>query len=212
MSDSVSIVINAAGIGSRLGLNIPKSMVEVLGKPFIDWQLSIIPSDIDIIIVVGFKGRELADIVKSRRPNAVIVINHKYQQMNTAGSFQLGAKYGRERLVSLDGDLLIRKSTLEEFLNSKDDLLGVSLVNSTTPVFSKIESNKIVNFSFENKSNYEWTGLANLSRESSQSLGNGHMFQGIEKFLPINFQEIDCMEIDEVADIKRMEKWITENI
>jgi len=212
VSNSVSIVINAAGIGSRLGLNIPKSMVEVLGKPFIYWQFSIIPQNVEVIVVVGFKGRELADLVKLSKPNATIVINHNYQEMNTAGSFKLGSKFGGERLVSLDGDLLTSRTTLEEFLNSKDDLLGVSLVNSTTPVFSKIVSNQIVNFSYEIESNYEWTGLANLSRESSQNLGTGHMFQGIEKFLPLNFREIDCMEIDEVADIKRMEKWIVENI
>ena len=211
MPNSVSIVINAAGIGSRLGLNIPKSMVEVLGKPFIDWQFSMIPSHAEIIVVVGFKGRELADLVKSRKPNTTIVINHNYQEMNTAGSFKLGSKFGGERVVSLDGDLLTTRSTLEEFLNSKDDLLGVTLVNSITPVFSKIVSNQVVDFSYEVKSNYEWTGLANLSRESSQDLGNAHMFQGLKKFLPLNFQEINCMEIDEVADIKRMEKWIVEN-
>jgi choline kinase len=187
-------------------------MVEVLGKPFIYWQFSIIPQNVEVIVVVGFKGRELADLVKLSKPNATIVINHNYQEMNTAGSFKLGSKFGGERLVSLDGDLLTSRTTLEEFLNSKDDLLGVSLVNSTTPVFSKIVSNQIVNFSYEIESNYEWTGLANLSRESSQNLGTGHMFQGIEKFLPLNFREIDCMEIDEVADIKRMEKWIVENI
>jgi choline kinase len=143
--------------------------------------------------------------------NTTIVINHNYQEMNTAGSFKLGSKFGGERVVSLDGDLLTTRSTLEEFLNSKDDLLGVTLVNSITPVFSKIVSNQVVDFSYEVKSNYEWTGLANLSRESSQDLGNAHMFQGLKKFLPLNFQEINCMEIDEVADIKRMEKWIVEN-
>ena len=212
MSNSVSIVINAAGIGSRLNLNLPKSMVEVLGKPFIDWQFSIIPSDVEIIVVVGFKGRKLADLVKSRKPNATIVINHNYRETNTAGSFKLGSKFGGERLVSMDGDIMTTRSTLEEFLYSKDDLLGISLVQSISPVFSKIVSNQVVDFSYETSSDYEWTGLANLSRKLSQNLGNGHMFQGLLKFMPFNYQEINCMEIDEVSDIRRMEKWITENI
>ena len=212
MSNSVSIVINAAGIGSRLGMNLPKSMVQVLGKPLIDWQFSIIPKEIEIIVVVGFKGRKLADIVKMSKPSATVVINHDYKNMGTAGSFKLGSKFGGDRVVSLDGDLLTTRSTLEEFINSKDNLLGVSVVNSTTPVFAKIESNQIVSFSYENQSNYEWTGLANLSRESSQNIGNGNMFQGLGKYLPLNFREINSMEIDELGDIKRMEKWITENI
>jgi len=37
------------------------------------------------------------------------------------------------------------------------------------------------------------------------------MFQGIQKFLPMKFVEINCMEIDEISDLQRMEKWIKEN-
>lgn len=211
MSDSVSIVINAAGIGSRLGLNIPKSLVSILDRPLIDWQFSIIPSDVEVIVVVGFKGRELADVVKILRPDAAIVINHNYNQTKTAGSFKLGAKFGGNRLVSLDGDFLTTEATLEKFIYSDSNLLGLTQVNSVTPVYAEVSRNNVINFSYEVKSSFEWTGLANLSRDLSLDLGEQHMFQGIKKFLPINFVEIDCMEIDEISDLQRMEKWIQEN-
>lgn len=211
MSDSVSIVINAAGLGSRLGLNIPKSMVEVLGRPLIDWQFSIIPSDVEVIVVVGFKGRELADTVKKIRPDSVVVINHNFMQTKTAGSFTLGSKFGGKRLVSLDGDLLTTRATLNKFIYSEINLLGLSRVQSVTPVYTEVLKDNVINFSYEVPTNYEWTGLANLSQELSQNLGDKHMFQGIQKFLPMNFVEINCIEIDEISDLYRMEKWIKDN-
>ena len=211
MSDSVSIVINAAGIGSRLGLNIPKSLVSILGRPLIDWQFSIIPSDVEVIVVVGFKGRELADKVKILRPDAAIVINHNYHQTNTAGSFKLGAKFGGNRLVSLAGDVLTTEATLQKFIYSDSNLLGLTQVNSVTPIYSEVSRDNVINFSYEVKSGFEWTGLANLSRNLSIDLGERHMFQGIQKFLPMNFVEIKCMEIDEISDLQRMEKWVKEN-
>jgi choline kinase len=211
MSNSISIVINAAGVGSRLGLNIPKSLVSILGRQLIDWQFSIIPSDVEVIVVVGFKGRELADAVKKIRPDASIVINHNYHQTNTAGSFKLGAKFGGSRLLSLDGDLLTTEATLKKFIYSDSNLLGLSKVNSITPVYSEVSKDKVINFSYEVESSFEWTGLANLSRDLSADIGERHMFQGIQKFLPMNFIEINCMEIDEISDLQRMEKWIKEN-
>jgi choline kinase len=212
MSNSISIVINAAGVGSRLGLNIPKSLVSILGRQLIDWQFSIIPSDIEVIVVVGFKGRELADAVKKLRPNASIVINHNYHQTNTAGSFKLGARFGGSRLLSLNGDLLTTEATLKKFIHSDSNLLGLSQVNSVTPVYSEVSKDKVINFSYEVESSFEWTGLANLSRDLCADIGERHMFQGIQKFLPMNFVEINCMEIDEISDLQRMEKWIKENL
>jgi hypothetical protein len=84
-------------------------------------------------------------------------------------------------------------------------------VNSVTPVYSEVSKDSVINFSYEVESIFEWTGLANLSRNLSLDLGERHMFQGIQKFLPMNFVEIDCMEIDEISDLQRMEKWIKVN-
>ena len=35
MSTSRTVIINAAGIGSRLGMNIPKTLISIHGKPVI---------------------------------------------------------------------------------------------------------------------------------------------------------------------------------
>ena len=180
MSNSVSIVINAAGVGSRLGLNIPKSLVSIHGRQLIDWQFSVIPSDIEVIVVVGFKGRELADTVKKLRPDASIVINHNYHQTQAAGSFKLGAKIGGSRLLSLDGDLLTTEAILKKFIYSESNLLGLSQVNSVTPVYSEVSKDNVINFSYEVETSFEWTGLANLSRDLCADLGERHMFQGIQ--------------------------------
>jgi choline kinase len=212
MSGSVTIVINAAGMGSRLGLQLPKAMVQVLGKPIIAWQFSIIPNDIQTIVVVGYKGRDLANIVKNYRPNTTIVINHRYNETQTAGSFGLGSNFTRNRLISLDGDLMTTKADLEYFINSNENLLGISKVNSDIPVYVDVTDSQITKFSYEDKSQYEWSGLANISTEIAKNVGEQHMFQGLQNFLPIKAWEINSVEVDEYKDIAKMEKWITENL
>ena len=38
------VVILAAGLGSRLGLGVPKALAPVLGKPILKWQMEAMPA------------------------------------------------------------------------------------------------------------------------------------------------------------------------
>ena len=56
MQTALSVVISCAGIGSRLGLNSTKALINIDGKSLIAWQLELFKDVEDVRIVVGFQA------------------------------------------------------------------------------------------------------------------------------------------------------------
>ena len=112
MKNNVSIVISCAGMGTRLGLGCTKALVEIEGKTLIERQLEILKDYDDIRIVVGYQAEQVIDVVNAIRKDVLFVFNHDYRNTGTGASFTLGAKYGREYVVALDGDLLVHPDDL----------------------------------------------------------------------------------------------------
>ena len=50
-----TVIISCAGMGTRLGLNIPKCLVEINGKTLLEIQLQQLEDVEDVRIVVGYK-------------------------------------------------------------------------------------------------------------------------------------------------------------
>ncbi len=208
MSAANTIVINAAGTGTRLGLNVPKSMVELNGKSIIERQLAQLQDVENIVVVVGFRGRELTDLIWQLRRDVLIVINHNYQSSGTAKSLVMGSKLASSRVVSLDGDLLVDTNDLKKFVNSSGDLIGVIDKKSKLPVLVDLEDSSVKGMDFDLNSNIEWTGLLSIERTRALKLGNNHVFEGLRQFLPIKAVTINCFEIDEPEDIPEAENWL----
>jgi choline kinase len=204
----LTVVICAAGTGSRLGLSVPKSLVRLFGKTLIEWQLLQLANVEDIVVVVGFKGAELSDVVKKIRPDAKIVENPNFQTTKTASSLVIGAGLAKERVVALDGDILISNKSLDIFLSSDNDLLGVMKTESVEPHGVLLEDGLLKEFYDSKSSEFEWVGPLNISRENCLKLGSGHVFEGLTNFLPLPAVEVDLVEIDFPIDLERAEKWL----
>jgi NDP-sugar pyrophosphorylase family protein len=63
---NLPIVILAGGLATRLGnlaQNIPKSLVPICGRPFIDWQIESLKENgvTDILICIGHLGEQISD-------------------------------------------------------------------------------------------------------------------------------------------------------
>ena len=56
MQAALSVVISCAGIGSRLGLNSTKALINIHGKSLISWQLELFKNVQDVRVVVGFQS------------------------------------------------------------------------------------------------------------------------------------------------------------
>ena len=211
MSDSVAVVIPAAGRGTRLGLDRTKALVEVAGKPILAWQLEMIPPHVEVVIVVGYQAHSVAPLVASLRPDAVLVVNHDFEKTGTAASLSLGARWvTADNLVALDGDLLVAPDDFMEFLRYPRPVLGVAATATKSPVHAQIVRGNVVALSQDEPSEWEWVGLTKLPVSQALDLGQAHVFHGLQHHLPMAAVEINSVEVDDMDDLSRMESWAKE--
>lgn len=210
MKKNVSIVISAAGMGTRLGLGCTKALVEIEGKTLIERQLEILKDYDDIRVVVGYQAEKVIEVVNSIRKDVTFVFNHDYRNTGTGASFSLGAKYGREYVVALDGDLLVHPDDLIKAIEYEGSCVGGTTPSTDNPwtmptkMIRGVEN--VVGFSKE-EGEYEWTGLAKIRLDQLQP-GTGHVFHIIEPLLPLPMIFIRTKEIDTVDDYERAVNWV----
>lgn len=212
MSASKTVVISCAGMGSRLGMNIPKSLIMLHGKPLIEWQLELLKNVEDVRIVVGYKYQEVINVVLKKRKDVTFIFNHEFRTTGTAASFARGAEYvNLDNLVlSLDGDLLVHPDDFDKLLLSNFECVGVGLVSSEEPVYiNTYESNGIEwadSFS-RLHGKYEWTGLVQLKAEKVTRT-TGHVYQMLEPMLPFRVFPVRTHEIDTYLDYINALEWV----
>jgi len=212
MESKKNVVICAAGIGSRLGINKPKCLLEIDGYPIVYRQLDILEEFKRIIIVVGFQYQKVIDTVLKKRSDVIFVINNNYLHTNTLYSLRMGASKLNEPFISLDGDLLVTKSALKRMLKSPCPTIGIKKTYSEEPVCVTIKTinNKkmVTNFS-RNVMDYEWTGLAKIHPDHLKTKNDyKYIYEALKNFLPINCVEVDCCEIDTKQDLLKAKEWI----
>ena len=108
-------VIMAGGQGTRLfplTANRPKPMVEVLGRPVIEYvKEAMINSGVDkIIVTTGYRGEMLEDLVKSWSDNSSLkgsIVNKEESPMGTAGSVRLLSNQLNETFIVGSGDSVL---------------------------------------------------------------------------------------------------------
>ena len=208
MQAPISIVISAAGFGTRMGLDTPKSLIQINGCSVIQYQLRLIDKAVELIVVVGFKAELVAREVWITRTDAIVVINHRFQNSGTASSLSLGARICSERVVGLDGDVLLSKASLDKFLSTNENLLGVMQISSYDAHKVKFENELILEFDTSENSNWEWTGPISISRNDCKNIGEGHVYQGISNLLPMKGTIVDGVELDYPSDVLKCKDWL----
>jgi choline kinase len=114
-------VIIAAGRGSRLEHNtdeIPKTLVEVMGKPMLEWILEAFESAglarRDVVFICGYR----ADVIKARYPYFTYVTNHDWQNNNILLSLLMARKYLTQGFVSTYGDIVYEGAVVQKLVKS----------------------------------------------------------------------------------------------
>lgn len=197
-------VICAAGLGSRLGLDMPKCLVKVGAHRIIDYILAVLEDVPNVRMVVGFKEEEVIRYVKSKRKDVVFVRNAAYMTTTNAYSLYLGSHDLNEPYLNIDGDTLISQKEFDKFIDAIEegkDLIGITKSYTEDAVYVRLDDeSKITEFSREKISNYEWTGLAYFANSTVQEDGK-YVYQELEKHLPIKAIEIQIFEIDTMEDM-----------
>lgn len=210
MKDNVSIIISCAGMGTRLGLGCTKALVEVEGKTLIERQLEILKDYDDIRVVVGYQAEKVIEVVNSIRKDVMFVFNHDYRNTGTGASFSLGAKYGREYVLALDGDLLVHPDDLIAAIEYDGSCVGGTTPSTDEPWLMPTEMidgvRNVTGFTKEH-GDYEWTGLAKI-RSDMLVPGKRHVFHLVEPLLPLPMIFLRTKEIDTIDDYERAVEWV----
>ena len=212
MQNSTTVVIAAAGLGSRLGLSLPKSLIVIDEKSILCRQLELLKNYDDIRIVVGYHAEQVIKHAQEIRKDILFVFNHNYVDSTPLNSLYLASRYAKEKILYLDGDLLITPESLDCIEKFDVTTLGITKTYSCHPVCVEIKKNEedifITKFTREYKE-YEWSGLMFTERDKIE---NRHLYvyQMFEKYLPLKSIIVDVCEVDTMQDLEYAKKWIKE--
>ncbi|WP_277372445.1 NTP transferase domain-containing protein [Pseudomonas sp. AA-38] len=205
MSPVKHVVISAAGIGSRLGLNKPKCLVEVAGRSLLDWHLERLQWAETVWLVVGFHEDEVIEHAVSLRPDLIIVRNPDYARTNTLQSIYRVSRHLGERFLVLDADTVVEPRSFTAFLEASADheqLIGVSpyITSDGVRVLLDDSGALVQGFTREPRPAMEWTGIAVLRPELVRNEPI-YVYQAIETHLPLPAFELKAFDIDTTADL-----------
>ena len=225
--------ILAAGVSRRLypeTYNTPKCLLDVGGKPIINYQLEAIQSIgiENVTMIIGYHREMLVDHVTKNFPgiNFNFIINNHYFETNTAYSVYLG----RENLASdvqllMNADVIYPPELITRIVDSKKDtVLAVDIKKCGREEVKVIEGggnkiNAIGKELIEEQCLGEFLGVAKFSKEFnhlfSESLirlieagGKSDYFEaGIHPLLNktdvyyCDVSDLPCLEIDFLEDL-----------
>lgn len=218
MNSLPTVIINAAGRGTRMGQARPKCLTTILGKPLIHWQLESIEAFPRLIVAVGFRAEEVVAAVRAIRADAEFVINPEYETTGTASSLSLALARGGQPAISLDGDLLVHPTDLLNLAGGPMPSIGVCDIQSLAPVLTRVpktNDGKLLATSFHHgevmdstADMLEWTGLVTIDPRAHPVSGKGHVYQMILPLLPCRAVHVRCREIDYPTEVPLMEAWL----
>ena len=202
-SDTKSVVISCAGIGSRLGLGLTKALVQINEASLISWQLRLFKDVEDLRIVIGFQGNEIINEVKKYRDDVIFCFNHRYFETKTGASYYLGARHANLETVEWDGDLLVHPDDVKVLLETSGEYICYSDKSSEDTVFVQTNENgEVLSFSRES-GDYEWTGPACMHKKHL-TYSSQNVFNMFEPLCPMRGIKVRAYDIDTYNDYLRV--------
>jgi choline kinase len=199
------VIISAAGMGTRLEMNMPKCLVEIAGKKIIQGLLELVSDFDDVRVVVGFMEEEVIREVNKIRKDVVFVRNSDYRTTSNCHSIYLATHNLKDPFLIIDGDLIIDKDSFLSFLKEcklDQSLIGITPSKTEDAVFVNVDSSGkvITGFSRDMKNDFEWCGIAYL-KDIKISKDGGYVFEELKKHLPLQAHVVECSEIDTPEDL-----------
>ena len=212
MSPVRNALICASDMGSGLGLNMPRCLAPVEGRPLIYWQLEQLDEIENVVIVVGCHAPQVMAAAMAKRPDAVFVINHEHEHSTPLDSMMKGSVYFREPFIYMDGHLIADRSAIERMSEVPSPAVGIRRTYSEDPIGVLLgtngQSDMVTAFTLE-PMEYEWAGLAKLGPEHmKRTSSEAHVYQALERYLPVHAVEIDCTEVGTQQDYDDAQAWI----
>lgn len=211
MSPVVNAVIAAAGLGSRLGMGMPKAMIEIDGRPLLGRLVAALSPHVENIhVVVGYREELILELCARHHRQVVLVRNPRYRSTTTAQSYALGARHLAGKTLFIDGDLLLRPASLAAFLSaaaSFDLTVGVTDAKSENAVFADLRGDEegagacVAGFSREPGWPHEWANVVAGPADLMEG-ATGYVFEHLAPLLPAPAVRLELAEVDTAADLE----------
>ncbi|OUT40142.1 MAG: hypothetical protein CBB66_02995 [bacterium TMED6] len=222
------IIILAAGMGTRLNKNNPKSLVKLSnGDSILNRQINALLDYVninDITIVVGYKQHK----IKEKYPKCSYVYNENYQNTNTAKSLLLAleSKEDEKDVIWINGDVVFEFEVLKDiFVTSNSSMLVNTLKVGAEEVKYTINNDGSINKVSKNINNGlgEAVGINKIlnsqldefKKELERCSKSDYFERGLEmlinkgtKIYPIDISKYFCCEIDTQDDLNFVNRFL----
>ena len=212
MQSIKNAIIAAAGMGKRLGFDMPKPLIKICDKTLIEYQLEILKDVENVYIIVGFRAEEFINYVKTIRKDIIFVMNHEYASTNTMFSLNIALTYIKGPYVFMDGDVYFHREEARQFLSqaasASESIIGVTKAKSEDSVFVDIDDNGYVTqFTRKERKDYEWLGVGYFRDLSFSDIKkSSDVFSHLCEYLPLKSFVFDAYEIDTAQDLELAKK------
>lgn len=127
-------VILAAGRGVRMGKlteNTPKPMLELFGKPMLEWKLEMLPKAIDeVIFVIGYHGNQVEKHFGGQWKGLKITYVVQDELNGSGGAMFLVKDMLKGKALVTMGDDLYHPADLERLTHENIAVLGLEVENA----------------------------------------------------------------------------------
>jgi N-acetyl-alpha-D-muramate 1-phosphate uridylyltransferase len=203
--------IIAGGTATRLGAltrNLPKSLVSINGRPFIEYQLEFLKAGgvTDIVLCLGYLGKQIeAFCGDGRRFGVRLKYSFENERRDTAGALRLAEPFLHDTFFTLYGDsyVLLNFRDMSAFAKTQGKLAVMSVfknINRYDKSNTAIANRKVTRYSKEDNNgllyidygvNYFRKDIMNLIPES-QPYSLGALFHDL-----ITRGELSAYEVKE---------------
>ena len=193
-----TVLISCAGTNSRFGLNMPRCLAPVEGRPLIQWQLDHLQDFENLIVVVGCQAPDVMRTVLEKRPDAVFAVNHDPQKASLLESMVMSVNFLREPFIYIDGNSLVSSTAIQAMMKADCPSIGIRRTYSENPIGVMMgtdnHSGEVIGFTLVPQE-YEWIGLAKLDPQHIKDAPEAEsVYKAIERFLPISAVEVSSAE------------------
>jgi NDP-sugar pyrophosphorylase family protein len=106
--------------------NIPKPMLEVLGKPILEYQLDNLPEEVDeVVLIVNYLGGHIQKYFGGSYAGKKILYVEQKELNGTAGALWAAQSLLHDRFMVMNGDDIYAKEDIEECLKYEWAALGL---------------------------------------------------------------------------------------